>query len=72
MKTKKQSDNKIDPIDESIDKELNPHIEKTNVELKRCEHKNVKLVDGEIRCSCGAGWSGKNIQRLYEEIQNQK
>lgn len=41
--------------------------ERYTTELKptRCPHKNVKYVHGELRCSCGAAWSGPNLASLY-------
>lgn len=31
----------------------------------RCSHSSVKIQDGVLVCTCGAGWSGPNILELY-------
>ena len=38
---------------------------------KKCTHKGkVKLISStEIRCACGSGWSGPNINQLYELLK---
>lgn len=39
---------------------------------KKCNHKGVKLISAiELRCECGSGWSGPNIQQLYELFRKQ-
>jgi hypothetical protein len=39
--------------------------------VKRCDHKGkVTLVSSiELKCSCGVGWVGQNIQKLYELLK---
>lgn len=47
--------------------------EKERIELnfKRCFHKSVDIVNNELRCTCGAGWSGPNIAHLYKLLKEQ-
>ena len=38
-----------------------------DVPLPKCKHKDVKMISGsEMRCKCGAGWRGGNVQKLYK------
>jgi len=38
-----------------------------DVPLPKCKHKNIEIISGsELRCKCGAGWSGGNIKELYK------
>ena len=39
-------------------KEHKTYQEKTKVEDNKCLHKKTRLVGRELRCSCGAFWSG--------------
>lgn len=57
---------KLPPIDfqEDIEK-FEAFQETTKVKFKGCKHKNTKIVDGELRCQCGAAWIG-NIEKLKE------
>ncbi len=39
--------------------------------LKKCNHKSAKLVSSiELKCPCGVGYHGFNVQALYEAIQS--
>ena len=41
--------------------------EKTDLPLRNCDHKGkVKMVGNELRCSCGTGWSGPNVEKLFD------
>jgi len=41
--------------------------EKTDIHINKCDHKNkVKLIGSELRCKCGAAWSGTNIEALFD------
>ena len=55
---------KLPPIDEeSFDGD------KQSVDVKdipRCTHKDVKFVNGELRCPCGNSWMGTNLHELYK------
>lgn len=37
-----------------------------------CKHTNVQIVTStELRCGCGAGWSGPDILKLYSALKKQ-
>ena len=42
--------------------------EKFSTEIKevRCKHKESKIINGELRCPCGACWSGANLDQLLK------
>ena len=42
-----------------------------DVDLPKCKHKNVTIKNNELRCKCGAAWSGPNIERLYKVLISQ-
>jgi len=48
--------------------------EKYITELKPSDHKHkfVKISSNEIRCSCGAGYSGSNIDTLLKLFDNRE
>lgn len=47
-------------------------IPKTGQLKKTCPHKKVTLTSSTtIRCECGAGWQGGNIERLYKAMTSQ-
>lgn len=59
------SDKKLPPLSE----EAFEHGEKEKTEIKftKCPHDNVQLISGnELKCKCGAGWTGPNILQLYQ------
>jgi hypothetical protein len=41
------------------------YTESTEVKFKHCKHKKSKLINNEIRCGCGASWSGPRIEELF-------
>lgn len=45
--------------------------EKTELTFTKCPHKKVSVVNGELRCACGAAWSGPNIAELYKLLRSQ-
>jgi len=55
---------------EDIDKEVKKYkafSERTELPSTKCDHKGkVKIIDGELRCSCGAGWRGPEIDTLFD------
>lgn len=61
--------NKLPPIpEETFDGE------KYSIELKttKCSHKQMKLINPrEIRCSCGIGYTGMNVQELLKLFTEQ-
>lgn len=39
---------------------------------KRCPHKQVTLVSSqEVRCSCGAGWTGYGVSALFKSLTSE-
>jgi hypothetical protein len=42
------------------------HLESHEVSTDRCKHKDAKIVDGVLRCTCGAAWGGPEIETLYK------
>lgn len=47
--------------------------EKEKIELKfnKCSHKQIKIVNNELHCDCGAGYTGPNIEHLYTLFTSQ-
>ena len=45
---------------------------KTEVNFKKCDHKQAKIVGQEIRCSCGAAWKGSNLIKLFNLLTKQE
>lgn len=38
--------------------------------LPKCKHEKLTLISGsEMRCSCGAGWIGRDILKLYNLLK---
>ena len=43
------------------------HQESTEVIKARCDHKNkTHISNGILMCTCGANWSGPEIETLYK------
>lgn len=32
--------------------------EKTEINFPKCSHKETTIIDGWLKCKCGAGWTG--------------
>ena len=48
-------------------KKYETHLEEAKVPSKHCTHYGkVKMVGSDLRCSCGAGWSGPEVQHLFD------
>ena len=65
---------KLPPLDkEALDGESEEaKIHRDEPMLKVCNHRGIQLVSStEIKCPCGAGWTGPDIQRLYELFKEQ-
>jgi hypothetical protein len=43
---------------------------KHTVVLGGCKHKSVKFENGELRCKCGASWSGTRLHELEAALKN--
>jgi len=54
-------------LDKEIE-EFDSYQEKTKLEFEKCKHKNVTIVNGELRCKCGAAWMGnaRQLQEFYD------
>lgn len=62
--------NPDDPLLYGIREEASIH--KAEPLPKTCTHKHIQIISStEIKCSCGAGWRGKDVQRLYALFKNQ-
>ena len=47
-------------------KKYETHLENTDLSSDRCTHKGgVEITRGELRCKCGASWSGPQIETLF-------
>jgi hypothetical protein len=38
--------------------------EERELSFARCPHKQAKMVGNELRCPCGASWTGPRIREL--------
>jgi len=52
----------------SEEKNYKAHSEKTTLQFKKCDHKMAKMVRNELRCQCGASWSGPRINELLKHF----
>ena len=46
--------------------------EKRLIDFPKCDHKNSKVVNGELRCPCGAAWRGPRIIDLLNYFKKEK
>lgn len=66
---------KLPPLPEGAFEHGNKYtapIPKNEPMAKRCDHKGKVRVDpatNELKCGCGACWSGPNINQLYELLK---
>lgn len=50
-------------------KKYKAYSETKELPQTKCDHfGKVKMINGELRCSCGAGWSGANIDQLFDRF----
>jgi len=48
----------LPPLDFSQEvEEYEAYSESKEVKFIKCPHKNTKIVDGKLSCTCGAAWS---------------
>lgn len=52
-----------EPLD-PLPKKLDGYSEETTLEFKKCDHKKATIRNGELRCPCGAAWTGSQIQEM--------
>ena len=52
-------------------KEYEAYEEKTEVAFKKCPHHDTSVVDGWLKCKCGAGWQSdiNTLQRLQKTLR---
>lgn len=63
---------KLPPLDFSEDvKEYEAHHEQKEVKFVKCDHRNAKIVNHELRCPCGAAWTGPGLEDLYRKLTKQ-
>lgn len=42
-------------------------LESTDISTDRCDHKGkVEILNGILRCRCGASWSGPGLDTLFD------
>lgn len=64
---------KLPPIDFTEDKQRYEAVEElSEVNLKRCKHKQVSFKKGQLVCVCGAAWAGPQLNKLYEALKSWK
>ena len=50
-------------------KAFKTHSEQAEVSSTKCDHKSkVKAVPGGLRCACGAGWQGSQLNVLLDHF----
>jgi len=50
-------------------KTMETHLEQKELTSDHCNHRGkVKAIPGGLRCQCGAGWQGKNLDILLNLI----
>lgn len=48
-------------------KKYKSYSETSDVPLNKCDHiGKVEIIDGELRCKCGAGWRGSEVKHLFD------
>ncbi len=45
--------------------------ETTTLQKKSCNHKEIKYINGELRCKCGVAYAGPGLDRLYKAFISQ-
>jgi hypothetical protein len=47
--------------------------EKKEIAFPKCNHSKAKIVDGKLKCHCGAGWTDTlpNLLKLQELLSRQ-
>lgn len=66
------SSRKLPPLElqEEVD-QFKAYKEVTDLNFRKCSHKDVKYSNGQLRCVCGAAWAGSGIDRLYKALISQ-
>lgn len=64
---------KLKPIWDQVigeTKEYKAYGESKNVNFKKCLHKDLQIANGELRCQCGASWSGSGLKQLEDILRS--
>lgn len=56
---------KLQPLPSELDGEK----ETVELNFKRCSHKDAKIINNELKCKCGVGWTGPNLHHLQKLLQ---
>lgn len=58
---------------EKENSEMDAHEERVKIDMVRCKHKDVQIINREVVCSCGAAWTGTplELQEAYEFFTKQ-
>ena len=51
------------------DKEGNPPGKGKKIEMSECKHKSARVIDGVLRCKCGACWTGPRIGEVEKLLK---
>lgn len=66
MRSKYIFEDKKKELSEEV-KLFEAHSESRELNKERCTHKGkVSIVDGVLKCTCGACWGGPQIETLYK------
>ena len=61
---------KLPPLPSKLDEDYEAVKETVELNFKKCSHKEASIINNELRCKCGAAWSGSNLdhlQKLFKE-----
>lgn len=49
----------------------NAYTKRTEISEVKCKHYDVERVSAtEIRCKCGAGWTGHDVEKLFIALKH--
>ena len=66
MENKKKE--KLPPLPEEAFKD--GLSEKITLKFENCLHKDAEIKGNELRCKCGAAWSGHRLHDLHNLLKN--
>lgn len=53
-----------------LPKKLDGFSEEITLSFPKCNHRGAKLLNGYLRCPCGACWQGPGIEEIYKILQS--
>lgn len=60
----------LPPLDTTEDVEKYDALaESKEIDHNVCKHVNARMVGQELRCPCGAGWTGPRLHELLQILQ---